>query len=702
MTSAHQRRDFMRLAASSLATAALAPEAFAQTLRQAMSLPANNRTGSIQDVEHIVILMQENRSFDHYFGSMRGVRGFGDPRPVTLTSGKPVWYQPNGNSYLLPFRPAGDNLGLQYLEGTPHGWGDSHAAWNHGRYDQWASAKGSNTMTYLTRKDIPYHYQLADAFTVCDAYHCSVMGPTDPNRYYMWTGWTGNDGRGGGPVISNAEVGYDWSTYPEVLERAGVSWKIYQDVGTGLDAAGYWGWTDDPFIGNYGDNSLLYFHQYQNALPGSPLYEKARTGTNISLGGTLFDVLKQDIAKGSLPQVSWVVAPEAYSEHANWPANYGAWYIDQVIQALTADPVLWSKTALFVTYDENDGLFDHMVPPFAPYSKQSGASTVSTAGEFYNAGAAQPGPYGLGVRVPMIVVSPWSRGGWVCSQVFDHTSLIRFIEKRFGSQYAIADTNTSLWRRTVCGDLTAAFNFAKPNEDAKPVQLPDTKGYYPPDFVRHNSLVPVPPTKQTMPLQEPGVKRARALPYELGVLGRMQSSDKSMALEFHNTGRAGVSFYVNSPLRSDGPWVYTVEAGRKLSDSIPAASPAAQNYDFSVHGPNGFLCQFKGRVPSFASNASAEISYRYDVASNSVLLTLMNPGSNEIRLRIANRYDGQGPHTVSVPAGKSVQDVWKLEDSHGWYDISVSDARDDSYQRRIAGHLENGRPSISDPALGTS
>src|SRR5258708_14220234 len=131
----------------------------------------------------------------------------------------------------------------------------------------------------------------------------------------MWTGWVGNDGKGGGPVIDNAELGYDWSTYPELLQNAGISWKIYQDIGNGLTAAGAWGFTSDAYIGNYGDNSLLYFHQYQNAQPGTPLYNGAKTGTNISAGGTLFDIFRNDIANGTLPQVSWVVAPEAYTDH---------------------------------------------------------------------------------------------------------------------------------------------------------------------------------------------------------------------------------------------------------------------------------------------------------------------------------------------------------------------------------------------------
>ena len=200
-------------------------------------------------------------------------------------------------------------------------------------------------MAYLTREDIPFHYALADAFTICDAYHCSMLSSTDPNRYYMYTGYSGNDGKGGGPVLGNEEKGYGWTTFPEILEQAGVSWKVYQDTGTGLDAAGGWGWTSDAFIGNYGDNSLLYFNQYRNAQPGNPLYDKARTGTNVKAGDGYFDQLKADVLAGKLPQVSWIAAPEAFCEHPNWPANYGAWYVSQVLDALTADPDVWSRTA---------------------------------------------------------------------------------------------------------------------------------------------------------------------------------------------------------------------------------------------------------------------------------------------------------------------------------------------------------------------
>lgn len=388
----HQsRRDFLRAAART-AGAATAVNALPAGIRNALAIPAHNAHGSIEDVEHIVVLMQENRSFDHYFGTLRGVRGFGDTRALAHPNGQSVWAQATtvgGSQHVLPFHPseqrAGLSLGLTFIEDLAHDWNTTHQAWNRGLYDQWVPAKGTTAMAYLTRDDIPFHYQLADAFTVCDAYHCSLLGPTDPNRYYLWTGWVGNDLSGGGPVIDNAEVGYGWSTFPERLQGAGISWKIYQDVGTGLTQAGSWGWTGNPFIGNYGDNSLLYFKQYQTAQPGSPLYQRALTGTDVLNGGGYFDQLKADVANGTLPQVSWIAAPQAFCEHPNWPANYGAWYIDQVLQILTSNPEVWSKTVLLVTYDENDGFFDHVVPPF-PADAANGLSTVSTVNEFYTTG----------------------------------------------------------------------------------------------------------------------------------------------------------------------------------------------------------------------------------------------------------------------------------------------------------------------------
>lgn len=264
------------------------------------------------------------------------------------------------------------------------------------------------------------------------------------------------------PALINAG-GYSWSTFPETLGKAGISWKIYQDQGHGLNAAGNFGQDPNPYVGNYGCNTLLRFAQYQNAAPGSPLFEHARTGTNISESGSLFDVFRQDVQANRLPQVSWIVPPEAYTEHPNWPANYGAWYVSQILDALTANPDTWSKTAFFLTYDENDGFFDHMVPPTPPQTKGQGLSTVDLTDEIFAGNSEFPaGPYGLGMRVPMIVISPWSTGGWINSQVFDHTSLIRFIQARFGlSETQLDEKNITAWRSAVSGDLTSAFDFSR-------------------------------------------------------------------------------------------------------------------------------------------------------------------------------------------------------------------------------------------------
>lgn len=259
------RRRFLQIAGATAGFTALS-----NSIDRAAAIPAARVKGTVQDIEHIVVLMQENRSFDHYFGTMKGVRGFGDPRPVTLPSGKPVWNQASGGKEVLPYHPDAADLGMQFIAGLDHDWAGGHSAFNNGKYDNWIAAKGTGTMAYLTRQDIPFHYALADKFTVCDDYHCSFMGATDPNRYYMLSGHVGNDGTGGGPVLGNQEAGYGWTTYAERLEKAGVSWKVYQDIGDGLDAAGSWGWIDDAYRGNYGDNSLLYFNNYRNAKPGDP------------------------------------------------------------------------------------------------------------------------------------------------------------------------------------------------------------------------------------------------------------------------------------------------------------------------------------------------------------------------------------------------------------------------------------------------
>jgi phospholipase C len=671
------RRRFLQLTGGGAALSVLTP-----SIARAASIPAYRRAGSLDDVEHVLVLMQENRSFDHYFGTMRGVRGYGDPHPVELSNGRSVWRQPSGAGEVLPFRPAVDDAGLAFIQDLDHSWDGSHDAFHAGRYDRWIPAKTSTTMAHLRRSDVPFHYALADAFTVCDAYHCSVLGPTNPNRYYLWSGWAGNDGRAGGPEVGNGFVpAFSWRTYPERLQQAGVSWKVYQDVGDGLDAAHAWGWTiAEPYLGNYGDNPLLYFDAYQKAAPGSPLYDGARTGTEVKTSGTFFDQLRADVVGGTLPQVTWVVAPEAFSEHPNWPANYGAWYVAQVLDALTSDPDVWARTALFLTFDENDGFFDHVVPPYPNVGRLRGDSTVRLDHELYRGTEGKAGPYGLGVRVPMTVISPWSTGGWVCSEVFDHTSIIRFMEQRFG----VREPNITPWRRAVCGDLTSAFDFSRSTSTVP--ALPDTSAYAPPDSSFHPDYVPTVPVHQRVPRQEPGVRPSRALGYRLHV--DLTVARDALDFTITNGGRLGAQLQARSNDVAGAPFSYTVGAGHTLRPSLAADG----GFDVSFHGPNGFYRRFSGTT----HERFLEVRARRD--DGYLVLTLHNRSDQALRVHVADAH--AGVRTVRVRPHDRRRVRVPLATRHGWYDVLVTVAGHPHWRRALAGRVENGRPRTSDPLLG--
>ena len=689
------------------------------SIGRALAIPANKVTGTIKDVQHVVILMQENRAFDHYFGTLKGVRGFNDPRAVLLANGDAVWYQPSGvgSEYVLPFHPttpvaSGDgdpDMGVTFIEDLDHGWQGTHLAWNYGAYDQWVPNKTSTTMAYLTRADIPYHYALADAFTICDAYHCSLLGPTDPNRYHMWTGWVGNDGKGGGPVVDNAERGYSWSTYPEKLQAAGVTVKCYQDVGLGLTAKEYWGYTSNPYIGNYGDNSLLYFTQYQNATPSSALGKLAKQGTDISASGTLFDQFEADVKAGKLPQVSYIVAPEAYCEHPNWIPNWGAYYISKILDILTATPDVWSKTVFLLTYDENDGFFDHIVPPTPPMSLEQGVSTVGNTNEIFDGVESPgipadtetgyvPGPYGLGVRVPMIVISPWSKGGYVNSQVFDHTSIIRFLEQRFGP----SEPNITTWRRTVSGDLTSCFNFETPNNVKLPA-LPSDAAYAPPTAAdikagtRFADYVPVPPTTGAVPTQESGVKPARALPYKPVVTAAVSRTHNTVTLTFANNGTVGICYHVRQAGGAAGPWSFTIAPGHTAEYIWNLGIDGlGDHYDLSVYGPNGFYRRFAGSVAEGAVNLSVETSH--DMQAETLNLIVTNLGNTQADVKIENVYNGN-TESKKLAAGHVFATTWNLAKNYNWYDLTVTVGGSSGFVQQLAGHFEDGKDSYTDPAM---
>jgi len=685
------RRRFLQLLAAGAAAGTLPA-----SISRALAIPAHNATGTIADVEHVVILMQENRAFDHYLGTLNGVRGFSDPRAAKLSTGLPVFYQPVGtNGYTLPFRPDETNLGLTFIEDLPHDWDTTHIAWNNGQWDGWIASKTTSSMAYLTRTDIPFHYALADAFTICDGYHAALLGPTSPNRYYMWSGWVGNDGNGGGPVVDNSTNGYSWGTFPERLQAAGITWKVYQDIGDGLTPAASYGEASDALIGNYGDNALLYFNQYINAAPGTPLYEGACTGTNIAVSGGLFDIFAADVANNRLPQVSWVVAPEAYTEHPNWPANYGAYYVSQILDALTANPAVWSKTVFIVTYDENDGFFDHLIPPTPPIDAQHGASTVSTVNETYPGNDEYfSSVYGLGVRVPCFIVSPWSKGGYVNSQVFDHTSLIRFIAAVFGPRVSggLLEPNITPWRAAVCGDLTTAFNFKTPN--AAVVAMPSTAAYAPPNGTRQTiGYVPIPPLVQALPQQEPGSRPARALPYEMHAYAVPDAASGTVGISFGTTGTQAVVFLVRSTNPLDGQRSYTVEPSKTLAGSWTA--PAGL-YDLSVSGPNGFFRRFTGAM--LLGGTGLTVQETYAKSTQTITLTLSNSNSVPVSALITDAYSGNGVELALLP-GQTASRAFSLGATHGWYDLTVTLLAAPTFGAQLAGHLENGKDYITDPMI---
>jgi phospholipase C len=681
-----KRRGFLRSLAG-LASAPLAP-----AIARAAALSGTGARGTLQDVQHVLILTQENRSFDQIFGTLRGVRGFADRHAVLLPDGRRVFDQPAGTGILSPFRPALDDLGLAYLPDVDHGWKSSHAAFHGGRYDAWVASKGKAAMQYYAREDIPFHYALADAFTICDAYFCSMMGPTDPNRYYLWSGDAGNDGRDGGPAIDNAEAGYAWTTLPELLARAGVSWRIYQDAGLGLGQEGKWGASEDPFIGNFGDNALLYFDAYRRAESGTSLFDGARRGTLAARGGSLFENLARDVLDNQLPQVGWIVAPEAFSEHPNWPVNFGAWYIAQLLDCLTARPDVWGRTVLFICYDEAGGFFDHVVPPYPAVATQAGASTASTEGEFFPGNSSEgAGPYGLGTRVPMIVVSPWSRGGWVCSEVFDHTSLIRFIERRFGDQHPslLSESRISPWRRAVCGDLTSAFDFRR--HDAGIARLPSVQGYEPRDRHRRDDATLVLRSQALAAGQEEGTRPARALPYRLHAHGGYLDGGDAFGIEFVNSGSAGACFQVRSlGMGNTGPWSYTVEAGKALSARWEL-DPAGGRFDLRVYGPDGFYRAFAG-----AGRRSGFRARMRDRSAGAVTLELAHEASDALEVVLEDAYTGNLRRLI-IPGGVTVVHNVGIEAGQGWYEFSLSLAGEPPCTWVFAGHVQDGQPGISDP-----
>jgi len=707
------RRDFLRRAAG-IAGAVSAAAMLPASIRRALAIPANTQTGTIQDIKNVVILMQENRSFDHYFGSLQGVRGFGDRFPITLPSGQPVWQQSNGTSILPPYHFNSATSNAMAFAGTPHDYGTGQAAWNQGMFGYWPKWKSANSMGYYQRADIPFHYALADAFTLCDAHHCGLTGPTDPDRIMFWSGscfdpqlaaqginctsadaeitsnrllTSGTFTNGTFPAYTYTGTPFNWPTIPEVLQDAGVTWKIYQDPNN-----------------NWGSllHGCLAFENFRNAKPGSALYENGMTGSPTYLSQFI-----SDCANNTLPQVSWILPTPNLSEHPSYSSADGAYFISQILDALTANPTVWAQTAFFVTYDENDGLFDHMPAPAVPSydinNNLMGGSTLPLAGEYYSAStgdlqstdtiSGNIRPYGLGNRVPMFVISPWSTGGWVNSEVFTHTSMGMFLEQRFG----ITVSSISPWHRAVVGNLTSAFNFKNPSTAALPT-FPNTSNYAAFDAEQAALPAVAPPSTPGPLFQESGTRLSRALPYEIHTSARV-TANGPIELLFSNTGAMGAVFHVYDQNNLNViPRRYTIEAGKTLNDNAwTSATQANGAYNLWVYSVNGFFRSFNGNS---ATDPKIEIQVCYDPVNGAVYAHVTNNGTQAVPVTfVANAYTNvytEGPWALSVPAGATVAQSWSLTGSANWYDFTLSSGT--AFSRRFAGRVETGKDTTTDPA----
>lgn len=791
------RREFLK-AAAALGSASVVWSGMPEAIARAAAINPELGTTYL-DAEHVVILMQENRSFDHAFGSLRGVRGFRDPRVHQMPSGVPVWFQPDTDGTMLPpFRLNMDASRVTWMGGTPHSWQDQVDARNGGRYDQWLPAKRRDdgfpmTMGFYTREDIPFYYALADAFTIFDHAFCSSLTGTTPNRLHFWSG-TIRENAAHPARVQNGDTDYDqeagWTAYPERLEDAGIAWKIYQNeisLDTGLVGE------EDAWLSNFTDNPIEWFSQFRvryskqrraylpmlvEKLPAmieaasaklasgslSPderkklekdraeaqqtlasarremseyteegwrnlsakekaLHEKAfctnegdpdyrslvehtydDNGKSRTIQVPKGDVLHQfrkDVDTGQLPAVSWLVAPEHFSDHPG-SAWFGAWYLSEVLNILTRDPEVWKKTVFILCYDENDGLFDHVPPFVAPHPDRPDTGKVSrgidTSVEVSNA-YNRDHAIGLGYRCPLVIASPWTRGGCVNSQVSDHTSILMFLEDWLaGKGTPVVEQNLSTWRRTVCGDLTSAF---KPY-DGEQVPLPDAlnrdafvERIHKASFTElPKPAAPLQPSDlpefHVAAFQEEGSRPSCPLPYELEANLEAQRGGVKIQLEAGNTRNkdkaAGGAFNAYGYGTQFICRSYAVSPGDAIEDLLPTEDPCHVRID----GPNGFMRELQ---------CSGTPALNATIRSNGtkLTLTLTNRAEQTIEVDLADKSYGDKFDPIPLTPGQKYTTQISTEAGKQWYDLSVG-ALGTRY--RFAGRVETGQWSISDPAMG--
>jgi len=783
------RRELLHTAAILGSSSALGGT-LPSVIQRALAIDPDPNT-TFLDAEHVVILMQENRSFDHAFGSLRGVRGYRDPRPHVQPNGRPVWFQEESNGDIVPpFRLDLEGSNVTWIGGTPHSWPDQVDARNGGKYNRWLQAKRRGdkfpmTMGFYTREDIPFYYELADSFTICDQAFCSSFTGTTPNRLFLWTGTIRKDADDVARV-QNGDTDYDaeasWTTFPERLEEANVTWKVYQNE-ISLDS-GFEG-EEDAWLSNFTDNPLEWFTQYgvrfrqtrrafierlRKEMPDQIAALKAKiedetnaeakdkatkdlasltarlqevegeaTAYNDAAWQTLSarnqalhmkglatndndpnyrsltehsyqdgeeerkiyvpkgDVLHQfrkDVESGQLPAVSWLVAPEHYSDHPG-SAWFGAWYLSEAIHILTQDPEVWKKTVFILCYDENDGYFDHVPPFIAPHPNRPETGKVSpgidTKADVSDA-HGRDHSIGLGYRCPLVIASPWTRGGAVNSQVCDHTSIIMFVETWLARKgIHVKETNISDWRRTVCGDLSSAF---KPYKGEK-IDLP--KFLEKDTYIEriHKASFKQSPTPAGLlkaedvekfsvaAFQERGTRVSCPLPYdfEASIAPGNGQATVSMAAR---SKLAGGPFNVYSYGKDFVARAYAVKAGDILEDVIPTSEPCHVRVD----GPNGFMREVKADAqPSFLATCRR--------VGSDIVVTIKNPSAKQIQIALKDAYAAAST-MIGVGAGASKEAKFSTAPGKSWYDISVSEGKTEF---RFAGRVETGKWTVSDPAM---
>ncbi|MEU6658888.1 alkaline phosphatase family protein [Streptomyces sp. NPDC046821] len=620
--------------------------------------------GNMSDLKHVVILMQENRSTDHYFGTFPGVRGFNDKQALRFQDGTTVFQQKDRNGNVVT--PQAD-------DGT---WGNDHGAWgdvDHRKWDLWVQHNGASCMNYHSDAYMGFYHSLAAQYTIADQNFCSEFGPTDPNRKYLWSG-TANSETGN---TDESNYSRPWITVAEQLQQVGIDWRLYSD-NSGNGRQGY----ISTWVGDYGDNELKYFKGFDpqglsaddpKLRPGTGLiwrgnatYYSGMTSPNNDSDANLDAVLKnlrdacQPGAEHPLPAVSWIVAPYGWSEHPGADTLHGERYVKKVLDILQSNLDIWNHTLFILNYDENDGKFDHVLPPWPE---------PGTAGEYVGAY-----PLGFGPRVPMLLVSPWTRGGYVASEVFDHTSTITFLETwaaHLGKPFRCP--NITDWRRSIAGDLTSALDFAHPQPGS--ATFPDPLGEQPVSIAADHM--------KPRPLSFHPHATISEDPASGTVTARMTLTggpkDKAVCFQvFPDKYQA----FSNTPL--------TVTE-RKPREYIWDTKATDGKYAFSIYSNDGFVRSFAGQVAPAGQTDGGLPHVEVDLLKGGtthegrVKLKLHNDGTKPVRYTLtANDYAGR-TQNVTVDGGETHVVMWPTQE--GYYDVVVTVNTDTIWTQRYAGRI---------------